>query len=233
MDVSAVNCPCLQLSIDSRNSVLASGDIILLMKTELILIRHGETETNIRGELHSDKDIKTLTKTGIAQVEKTAKKLQEHNPFVIYSSNEKRAVESAEIIAKACKLPLQQIDGLQERNWGEFSGKTWPEVAKVLDKMSLEERYNYVPPKGESWKTFYERIKNAIDTVIQKNEGETIVIVTHGGAIRIIMPYLLDRPKEESFKHDPANASITIFEHIDGEFKRILADDTSHLKSDR
>lgn len=199
------------------------------MKTELILVRHGETETNIKGELHRDKDSQSLNKTGKSQVKKTAKRLLEYNPSVIYSSNETRAVESAEIIADICKLPLQKISGMQERNWGEFSGKSWPEVAKVLDKMTLEERYSYVPPSGESWESSFNRMKDAIDKVILENKGETIVVVTHGGTIRIIMPYLLNRPKEESFKHDPANASITVFEHIDGKFKQLLIDDTSHL----
>jgi broad specificity phosphatase PhoE len=41
-----------------------------------------------------------------------------------------------------------------------------------------------------------------------------LVIITHGGVIRALMPYLLGVPKEESFKYDPPNASITIFEII-------------------
>ena len=72
-------------------------------------------------------------------------------------------------------------------------------------------------------------LQDAINEVVLKNKGETIVVVTHGGTIRIIMPYLLNRPKEKSFKHDPSNASITVFEHIDGKFKQLLVDDTSHL----
>ena len=199
------------------------------MKTTLILVRHGETETNIREKLHGEKDSQTLNKTGKTQIEKTAKKLLEYNPSAIYSSTEKRAIESAEIIASICKLALRKIRGMQERNWGEFSGKSWPEIAIVLGKMTLEERYSYVPPKGESWKASFNRIKDAINEVVLKNKGETIVVVTHGGTIRIIMPYLLNRPKEKSFKHDPSNASITVFEHIDGKFKQLLVDDTSHL----
>jgi len=199
------------------------------MKTTLILVRHGETETNVRRKLHGENDTQTLNKTGKTQMEKTAKKLLEYCPSAIYSSNENRAVESAKIIAGFCKVTLRKISGLQERNWGKFSGKSWSEVAKVLDKLSLEERYSYIPPKGESWESSFNRIKNAIDRVVLRNRGETIVVVTHGGTIRIIMPYLLNRPKEESFKHDPANASITAFEHLDGKFKQLLTDNTSHL----
>ena len=79
------------------------------MKTTLILVRHGETETNVKGKLHGEKDTQTLNKTGKTQMEKTAKKLLGYSPLAIYSSNENRAVESAKIIAIFCKLPLRKI----------------------------------------------------------------------------------------------------------------------------
>lgn len=194
---------------------------------KLILVRHGETSKNVKGRLHSTNDSEILNENGIAQMQKVADRLKEYSVFKIYCSKESRAVESADLLSKSLKIPKTIIDGLQERNWGEFSGKPWSTVQKVLDPMSLEERYTYVPKNGESWESFEKRLVGSIEKVIDKEN--TIVVVTHGGAIRALMPYLLRVPKEESFKYDPGNASLTIFDY-DGENYNIeTIDDSRHL----
>lgn len=165
-------------------------------------------------------------------MEATAKALVRMNPAIVYSSTEKRAVESGQILSQRSGIPLKTISGMQERNWGEFSGKSWPEIESILKPMSLEERYKYVPPKGESWQQFEERLIKAINQVLEAgSEGSVIVIVTHGGTIRALMPYLLSAPKEESFKHDPDNASITIFEYESGKFSSKIINNTDHLRN--
>ena len=198
--------------------------------TKLILIRHGETSINVASLLHSRNDPEKLTPKGIKQIEKTAKVLKDMHLSALFVSNEKRALESAEIISKACGIPLKQISGLEERNWGKFSGKTWKEIQKVLDPMSIEERYTYIPPNGESWKEFEARLISAIESIAKKNGGGVIAVVTQGGSIRALMPYLLGVPKEISFKYDPGNASLTIFEYKKGKYTNIILNDTNHLK---
>ena len=196
---------------------------------KLILIRHGETDKNVGNSLHTVNDSESLNKNGRGQIIKTAQRLKDFTPDKIYSSKEKRAVESAEIISKELRLQVETINGMEERNWGIFTGKPWEEVKKVLDPMSLKQRYEYLPPNGESWKTFENRLINAIDKIIKEHKNSTITVVTHGGAIRALMPFLLNTPKEESFKYDPGNASLTIFEFNDQGFQKVSINDTSHL----
>ena len=95
--------------------------------------------------------------------------------------------------------------------------------------MSLEERYTYIPPEGESWQEFETRLIASLKRILNENQGKTIVVVSHGGAIRASMPYLLNVPKEESFKYDPANASITSFDFDGEKFFPKTINDTSHL----
>ena len=159
----------------------------------------------------------------------TASALKKFNPVVVYSSTEKRAQESAQILSQELELPFKKITGIQERNWGDFAGKTWPEIKTVLDPMTFGERYSYVPPNGESWEEFETRMIKAIKRVLEKNKDKTVAIVSHGGAIRVLMPYLLNLPKEESFKYDPANASVTVFDYQENKFVKRLINDTSHL----
>lgn len=188
----------------------------------IILVRHGETDKNIQGKLHTVDDEESLNKVGIKQIKKTAGKLRKFSPAKIYSSKGKRAIESGKIIAKELTIGFETIKGMQERDWGKFSSKKWEEVQKFLDSMTLEERYLYTPPGGESWKQFESRLKKAITKILSQNKDKTIVVVSHGGAIRALMPHLLGAPREESFKYNPENASITIFSHNNGKFAEVI-----------
>ena len=199
------------------------------MKTVLIFVRHGETEVNTEKKLHKDNDPNELNNVGKEQIQEAGEKIKSYKPDVIYSSKEKRALQSAEIISMICGVEFKIVDGLQERNWGDLSGSTWLEIQVVLDKMTFDERFNYIPPNGESWKKFDARLRSKLVEIVKNHKGRTVVIVTHGGAIRALIPYLLDVSKEESFKYDPNNASLSIFEHDGNKFFKKTVNDTSHL----
>ncbi|MBI2103674.1 histidine phosphatase family protein [Candidatus Woesebacteria bacterium] len=198
--------------------------------TKLILVRHGQTAKNTGGKMHSAGDPELLNELGRKQISLTAKKLKAYKPSMIYASKEARANQSAEIISKVCRVEMISTEGLQERNWGIYAGKSWPEIKPVLEGKSTEERYLWIPENGESWKAFETRLKKIINKILKDNEGKTVIVVTHGGAIRALMPYLLHLPKEESFNFDPDNASITIFNFEKGKFEKEVYNDTSHLK---
>jgi len=199
--------------------------------TKLILVRHGETETNIKGKIHKYSDSEVLTSNGIVQIEKTSKALKQYSPVAVYCSKENRAIQSAKIISKGLNIPLFETDGLEERNWGDYAGMSFQEIKEKagMDKMSFEERYTFHPPNGESWKETEERLLNTLNEILSKNENKNVVLVTHGGSIRIYMPTLLNVSKEESYKYDPDNASISVFDYKDGKFTKIIYNDTSQL----
>ncbi|HEY4512304.1 MAG TPA: histidine phosphatase family protein [Candidatus Paceibacterota bacterium] len=195
----------------------------------IILVRHGETNINTQGILHDTDDTEPISDVGTKQINLTAEKLREFEPKIVYSSKEVRAIQSGQLIAEKLGIKFEAVDGLQERNWGDLSGRSWTSVQKILDSMSLEERYTYTPPNGESWQTFEHRLIENISRLIKKNKNKTISVITHGGAIRALMPYFLSAPKEESFKYNPDNASITVFDSIDGAFSEVAINDTDHL----
>ena len=196
----------------------------------LILIRHGETAKNADGSMHKIGDSAQLTENGREQMIKTAKALKEYYPFVIYSSKEIRAKESAQIVAQEYGLFVVAIDGLEERNWGDFSNKNWLEVKDILDKMTLEKRFEFSPPNGESWKDFENRLTEAIKGILDNCLLQSAVIVTHGGAIRALIPRLLKIPKDESFNYNPDNASLSVFKKANkNTFSAVLINSTAHL----
>lgn len=204
-----------------------------MTKTTLCLVRHGETETNVRGVLHEHGDVEKLTARGIEQVKLVAQELKSMGLQALYCSNEARAIESAQLISSETGIDAKILDGIEERNWGEFSGKPYSEIKPMLDGMTLEERYTFVPPGGESWKEAEERLISAVQKVTEENIGKVIAIVTHGGSIRILMPHMLGAPLEETYKHDPRNASLSVFDIEGGTITVVEIDDISHLTYER
>jgi alpha-ribazole phosphatase len=197
---------------------------------QIILIRHGQTSTSAKKLLHSRMDEEVLIELGRQQMQKTALRLKQFSLNKVYVSREKRAGNSAEIIASELGVPLEEIKGIEERDWGDFSGESWETVEEILGPMTLEERYQYLPPNGESWKQFEGRINQALDQILLANKGKTVVIVTHAGVIRALIPRLLGVEREETLKYHPANASITVFDHKDGKFSKVIWNDTAHLE---
>jgi broad specificity phosphatase PhoE len=203
--------------------------VITPTMTKIILIRHGETDINARGLTHKTNDVATLTELGAKQIEATSQKLSNIGVDRVICSDEDRAIESASMIANTLGIEFSIESHLKERNWGELEGRPWSDIKAILDKLSLDERYVYVPPKGESWKIFEERIFGTIERLVNDSKGKTIVVVTHGGVIRALIPKLLGLPKKESFKYDPDNASITIINHKDGKYESNSVNNTEHL----
>lgn len=200
------------------------------MRKRLIFIRHGQTDENLGDTLHiHTENEKGLNKTGIQQIQKVAEVCRENNVDVVFCSSENRALESAEIITKALGLqPPIVLPELLERNWGDWEGKPWDEVQKDLDTLTLEDRYTFLPPHGESWQQMEKRLKVGLQKLMD-SEGKNIVVVTHGGALRGLMPVLKNAPKQTSFIYQFHNASATIFDYVDGQYKEVAVNDTSHL----
>jgi broad specificity phosphatase PhoE len=198
--------------------------------SKLIFVRHGETEKNSKGLLHDSFDEEVLNLKGRRQIKAIAKYLKSFDPDLIFSSKEKRAIESGKILSKELAITAKEVEGLQERNWGKLSGKPWSDIKMILDPMNLEERYTYTSTNGESWQEFEQRLIKAIKSLINSYPNKNIVVITHGGAIRALMPFLLNVPKEESLKYDFDNASVTVFEVISpNKYKNIVINSTDNL----
>ena len=195
---------------------------------KILFIRHAETQTNVNQLTHKIGDPIGLTELGQQQAKQLTQVCKNKQVEIVFSSPEQRAVETAEIISKDLKINLEVLKELAERNWGEWEGKTWFEIEKVLTLMSLEERYNFIPLKGESWQQMEERLKNGLDNIIKRGYG-TVAVITHEGALRGIMPLVLNSPKESSFKYHFENASITSFEYKNDKFNELKVNDTLHL----
>ena len=172
----------------------------------LILTRHGETIENregiIQGHMHG-----RLSNDGILQAKKVALRLKYEDIDFIYSSDLKRAVDTANEIHKYHEdIPIIFTPELREANLGEFQGKKRSEV--VNNKGQLPE-----PNLGESKKELVERAKNFLDKILKEHINDTVLFVGHNGINKAIIVSILGKTHEEfkDIQHQ-LNTSVNIFE---------------------
>ncbi len=156
-------------------------------ETTILLVRHGETDWNanrrIQGQTNSP-----LNERGRAQARALADELAGEPIAAVYSSDLDRARETAEILAAPLDLPVVVDPALRERNFGSWEGRTVDE---------LEERW---PGAWARWRNGNEgegdvedhlalaaRMRAAIHRLAAAHPGERILVVAHGGAMRVIL----------------------------------------------
>jgi probable phosphoglycerate mutase len=153
--------------------------------TRLIVIRHGETAWNVGTRIQGHTDI-TLNPTGRKQATKVAAALRDEPIDAIYTSDLQRAWQTASAIARATHAPLHTDQGLRERSFGSFEGKTYAELEAEFPEDSLRWRRrdpDWAPPAGESLMTLRERITTTTNRLAQQHLGGQIVLVAHGGVL--------------------------------------------------
>jgi len=166
---------------------------------KLILVRHGETEENIKKIIQGQSLHGKLSSKGIEQSKKIAEDLKQRRIDIIYSSDLKRASNTSKIIAKFHKdSPLILTEELRERNWGEFEGKTKGEVG--WDKISHKYHKGFEKPKnGEDLNEFHQRVKNFLDKIKMKHPSQTILVVCHKNFIRNLIGIIKQKKVVETY----------------------------------
>ena len=169
----------------------------------LYLIRHGQTDWNIEGKIQGSCDIE-LNETGIMQAEELSKKVLASNVYFskIYTSKQKRALKTAQILSRATKVDYIIANGLEEIGFGEWEGMTWNEIKleypSEFEQWYADRRYHH-PPKGESHQAMLDRALLAIHNIISDHQ-EDVAIVTHSAVIMSLQCYITDTPINEMMK---------------------------------
>ncbi|WP_404456813.1 histidine phosphatase family protein [Oceanobacillus kapialis] len=146
--------------------------------TTICLIRHGETDWNLKGQLQGSTDI-PLNDTGVRQAEESAAYLNAEDYDVLIASPMKRAKRTAEIINSSLNLPFEEMEDFAERSFGDAEGLT------------MEERTSQYPdkqyPNQEEPEDFIKRVMNGVDKVIEKYPDKRVLLVAHGAVINAIL----------------------------------------------
>jgi probable phosphoglycerate mutase len=138
--------------------------------TELLLVRHGETDWNAAGRLQGHTD-RPLSDFGRKQARRLADGLAGEEFEAIYASDLARARETAEIVGAQLNLPVVLDPDLREKNWGTWEGLT------STERLEIE-------LIGEATEEHQKRMLDALDRIAAKHPNGRILVVTHGGSMR-------------------------------------------------
>ncbi|MDO4938797.1 MAG: histidine phosphatase family protein [Lachnospiraceae bacterium] len=187
---------------------------------KIYIIRHGETDANANGLMQGWSDGE-LNEFGIMLAEETGKKLKGIKFDAAYSSPLVRARKTAEIIIKETEsnCPLYIDDRLKEINMGDYEGRNFKqERLSGVKEFLVNPLETDLFPGGETVLDCVQRTQLFLKELVLK-EYETVLVSTHGCALRCMLNFLYD--ENSNFWHDqvPLNCCINIVEAEDGEIK--------------
>jgi probable phosphoglycerate mutase len=159
------------------------------MTTELYLIRHGESVANVEPIIGGMRGDTGLTDNGRHQARLLEQRLraEELRADQLYTSTLPRAMQTAEYVARALRLPVQPTDELHELRPGEADGMTvdeWRErYGSPGPPPTVPDPFHAFSPGGESWIAFLARAGAALAALVDHHPDQTVVAVCHGGVI--------------------------------------------------
>ncbi len=199
--------------------------------TEIILVRHGETEWNVEEIFRGRIDIE-LSETGIKQAELLAEYLSDVRIEAIYSSPLKRAIKTAEAIASRHRLEVEIAPGLIDLDFGKWQGLPRTEVMEKYkesydDWIQRPERVRM--PFGESLDDVKERVMGVVSDVVAKHSG-TVVLASHRVVHKVLICALLGLGNSHFWNIKLDTCGITTFAYENGQFILNEHNNTSFLK---
>lgn len=154
----------------------------------LYIVRHGETFEN-RAQVLQGQSHNSLSDIGKAQAQALANRFCADHIDAVYSSDLARAVETARAIAVATALQVTPLEGLRERNYGAFQGRS-PRDYEAAVRNSIDSEKLFRPEGGETLQEMEDRVATILQAVISKHPKESVVIVSHSGPIRLMLQQL-------------------------------------------
>ena len=210
-------------------------------KTLVYLVRHGETSWNAEHRFQGHLDVE-LSRKGVAQAEALANWIADQPVHfaAVFSSDLKRAVQTAQIIGRRVGLVPQLYRGLREVHGGEWQGLVRTEIeARFPGKLHMWDAQldSFTVPGGESLPDVQERIYATYERIVAGHPGEAIIIVSHGAALTALLAALHDWDLVATWQSRQArmgNTGVTVVSHDhDGKTHDLLVLNSSeHLSAD-
>ncbi|RYF44086.1 MAG: histidine phosphatase family protein [Comamonadaceae bacterium] len=199
--------------------------------TELILIRHGETEWNRELRFQGHVDV-GLNATGLEQARRLALRLSGEPAHRVYSSDLMRARQTADPVGQTLGLAALTDPALREQNFGEVDGMRVDDIKAQHPQawegwLRFEE--DYCMPLGETTRQFHGRVMDAVHRLVASHPNETLVIVTHGGVLDMIYRTARSLGLNGPRQSEIPNAGLNRVRMRDGTIDILAWADVAHL----
>jgi len=198
--------------------------------TEILLVRHGETEWNADGIFRGRADV-DLNEKGIVQAKLLGKYLSNSRLEAVYSSPLQRALLTAEVIAGKHSLDVWTEPALIDLDYGEWQGMSLTEVKKIYKDLYI--KWEKTPesvkfPGGESLDDVKNRAAVTIKKIIRKHKG-SVVLVSHRVVNKVLICTMLGLDISHFWKIRQETCGMSSFSYEKGQFVLTKHNDTSFL----
>jgi len=199
--------------------------------SRILLLRHGTTNWNISGRLQGHSDL-ALNARGLQQAAAAAARLKVEKIDRIYSSDLKRARQTARIIATEHGMPVITLPELREIHFGDWEGLTYASIRARYPQSTenwAEDLLNFAPPGGESLAHMAARVTGVMEGLSSTLADSSLAIVAHGGPLQVLICLALGLPPERYWQFHLGTGSISqINLYPEGAIVDFL-NDTHHL----
>lgn len=218
---------------------VSGGVVPDLVPRTIILVRHGETQGNIDDKAQGHLDV-PLTDLGVRQAKALARRLADINFDAVYSSDLRRAVDTAAaLIALRPDLEIQTRPALREVYFGSYEDMRWSEIREKDPDLhqrwtDWNTRINADFPHGESPFETRRRVADVADEIVKRHQKDNsvILIVAHTGSLQPLFAHFLGLSTTEQWRFHFDNTSVTALrEHpfAPNGWRADLVNDTHHL----
>jgi len=191
--------------------------------TRFYLVRHGQTDWNKEGRYQGQADT-PLNAAGEAQARRLADYFDGISIDAIYSSDLQRTRRTAEVIGERLGMSVRLDDRLREINHGVWEGMLFSDIRSQY-KTELEVRETDPlaarAPGGESVSEVVDRVLAAADDIARRHPSQTVILVSHGLALAVLVCAGRGYPLNQVFEHVPDNAQPDLIEWKP-EMKRVI-----------
>jgi broad specificity phosphatase PhoE len=200
--------------------------------TRIYLVRHGQTEWNRELRFRGRADI-PLDENGCKQASAISDALMDKGINTIYTSPLRRSIETARPIAAVFHLEIENLQELIDINYGEWEGLAYDEVRQRYANLyrKWEERPDLVKfPNGESLEEVRRRSFAAFMEVVEKNSGNSILIIPHRVINKVLLCALLGISNAYFWSIRQDTGCINVIEYSNSRFVLVRMNDTCHLR---
>lgn len=203
--------------------------------TRLYIIRHGETDWNREKRTQGCGNDLPLNQKGIEQAAKLGKRFKNIPIDAIYSSDLKRALQTAQELSRTTSAGITASKSLREMNFGCWEGLTSSEIRSRYNSVYeiwRDRPLDAVIPRAEKLIDIQKRALSTIHEIILRHGGKNIVIVTHGITAKVLIVSMLgiDISMYNRIRLD--NTSVSQVEVYDNYSALTLLNDTCHLNGE-
>lgn len=173
-----------------------------------------------------------LSEAGREQALQLAARLAKEKFSAVYSSDLARAYETAALLARPHGLEVKVCPGIKEISFGDWEGMTYDSINGRWEKeinLFFSRPADVEIPAGESFETLQRRVVRSLKELVAAHPEETILVVSHGAAIRTAICAALDIPLNQVWNIRQDNTALNIFEYYRDRTVIACLNDTNHL----